>query len=420
MPSHTSLDPCGSREWSSTNYSYIKATGETSHWVVSGALGASFRRRKAKSWVNTPNFRQLIASGSKLPDNPFYFELVTVGHSNVAMVKVRDWGASIDTSIYRMPQAPMAHEPSTDWTIDTTSLSFKVLDRAKGEQFNVPVAIGEGRETIKMVSSSIGSLVNAARSLKRGNFLKAARDLGCKPLSKTARKKLSRQRAIEPTKAFANAWLAMSYGWIPLMGSVFDAVLLYRDRASQLSRQLATVTARARKSWTVYSENQLLHTTASGSYDSCFGTVVKDYHETARMAWVCSPTGANFSGQLGLLNPLEVAWELVPLSFVADWFIPIGDYFSSLDVPYRFTHQGGTIGRRLDATATCYQTSFDSRYRWSGITGLYSKVVKVERIPLLSIPLPRLSDLSLDPELGAKRITSGLSLLRQLLSSPKR
>lgn len=34
--------------------------------------------------------------------------------------------------------------------------------------------------------------------------------------------------------------------------------------------------------------------------------------------------------RLGALNPLSVVWELVPFSFVADWFINIGDCISEL------------------------------------------------------------------------------------------
>lgn len=33
--------------------------------------------------------------------------------------------------------------------------------------------------------------------------------------------------------------------------------------------------------------------------------------------------------QFGLANPTAVAWELVPFSFVADWFVGIGDYLAA-------------------------------------------------------------------------------------------
>jgi hypothetical protein len=33
---------------------------------------------------------------------------------------------------------------------------------------------------------------------------------------------------------------------------------------------------------------------------------------------------------LGLINPLSVAWEVVPFSFVIDWFIPVNKWLNSL------------------------------------------------------------------------------------------
>lgn len=36
---------------------------------------------------------------------------------------------------------------------------------------------------------------------------------------------------------------------------------------------------------------------------------------------------------LGLVNPLSLAWELLPMSFVVDWFIPIGGFLRQLTAP---------------------------------------------------------------------------------------
>lgn len=52
---------------------------------------------------------------------------------------------------------------------------------------------------------------------------------------------------------------------------------------------------------------------------------------------------------MGLTNPLEVTWELLPFSFVADWFLPIGDYVSILDSTLGYILKGGTntVSRRI-------------------------------------------------------------------------
>jgi len=70
---------------------------------------------------------------------------------------------------------------------------------------------------------------------------------------------------------------------------------------------------------------------------------------------------------LGLYDPLSVAWELVPFSFVADWFIPIGTYLDNLAaIPnisaltwvcnIRF-YSGSGIGYSVDASGNNYKGS---------------------------------------------------------------
>lgn len=39
----------------------------------------------------------------------------------------------------------------------------------------------------------------------------------------------------------------------------------------------------------------------------------------------------NFAANTGIINPLAVAWEVIPYSFVVDWFLPVGNFLNSLD-----------------------------------------------------------------------------------------
>lgn len=50
--------------------------------------------------------------------------------------------------------------------------------------------------------------------------------------------------------------------------------------------------------------------------------------------------------QLGLTNPAQLAWELVPFSFVVDWFIPVGDFFAQLDATLGWSYRGGTYSEK--------------------------------------------------------------------------
>lgn len=49
--------------------------------------------------------------------------------------------------------------------------------------------------------------------------------------------------------------------------------------------------------------------------------------------------------QLGITNPLEIAWELTTLSFVVDWFLPIGNYLGALDAARGYSFIAGTVSK---------------------------------------------------------------------------
>lgn len=56
--------------------------------------------------------------------------------------------------------------------------------------------------------------------------------------------------------------------------------------------------------------------------------------------------------KLGLINPLEVAWEMTPWSFVVDWLLPVGNWISA------FTADAGlTYKRGVKTTITEYHTT---------------------------------------------------------------
>lgn len=53
---------------------------------------------------------------------------------------------------------------------------------------------------------------------------------------------------------------------------------------------------------------------------------------------------------LSSTNLFVTAWELVPASFIVDWFIQVGDFLASLATPNYSFSEGATLSRRLDQT----------------------------------------------------------------------
>lgn len=109
--------------------------------------------------------------------------------------------------------------------------------------------------------------------------------------------------------------------------------------------------------------------------------------------------------QCGLINPLSVAWELVPFSFVVDWFLPIGTYINSM------SDYAGT--RRTNV----YQTTFSKTkgtilYPNDG-KKLEDEAIRCQRV--LTVPkLPPLWALDLKLNQSKTHVANALALILAL------
>lgn len=116
----------------------------------------------------------------------------------------------------------------------------------------------------------------------------------------------------------------------------------------------------------------------------------------------------------GVTNPLLVAWELVPFSFVVDWAIPVGAWLESLDAMLGY-------GECYTCTATL------TRATWIGEGLDYIKpdglkrtsdwqesqeVVRVDRSASAGVPLPKHPGFKNPASLG--HMANGLALLTQV------
>jgi hypothetical protein len=64
---------------------------------------------------------------------------------------------------------------------------------------------------------------------------------------------------------------------------------------------------------------------------------------------------------IGLINPSTVVWELIPFSFVVDWFLPIGNFLHGLSALTGTSTQQGCYGyvQRMDYTMTSSNSRTD-------------------------------------------------------------
>jgi hypothetical protein len=116
---------------------------------------------------------------------------------------------------------------------DELAMIGNLINSIKGHQFNLGVAVAEGKQTVSLVVSTLGKLVNVVRSLKKGRFDLALRHLGGSP-SKHKQLYPSRKMRSDPrsltSKDISASWLELQYGWTPLLSDVYQAENLPKRR----------------------------------------------------------------------------------------------------------------------------------------------------------------------------------------------
>lgn len=179
--------------------------------------------------------------------------------------------------------------------------NVKALNKLGGNKQQVLVDLLESRQTFQMLYQTSLKLYDALMLIKRGRPQNALNRLGLNPVD------------ILSGKTLADGWLQYKYGWKPLVDSIYGYQELLKD------------------DWEV---NRVINARGTQRFD--YSKVVSDgqggEHEyfgyggytTHYRASVKRPALGELNA-LGALNPVSVAWEVIPYSFVVDWFVPVGD-----------------------------------------------------------------------------------------------
>lgn len=121
---------------------------------------------------------------------------------------------------------------------------------------------------------------------------------------------LTRHQASE---RIAGEWLQVQYGIMPIMYSVQDVVKVLQGMEDKYATTRATVDGSISNPDLSAATGSYFHEVASGSLQS---------RVTARGHWTSG--SLHTFDRIGF-NPFTTAWELVPFSFVIDWFLNVGD-----------------------------------------------------------------------------------------------
>lgn len=175
------------------------------------------------------------------------------------------------------------------------------------------VNLAERKQAMGMVVGRLNSLYQFSRRLRKLDFGGAVKALGVEPPNKGWRPR---------SRHYGGMWLEYHFGWEPLVKDIqstmkildspipykrvsasgkasFDQSIVTQDINTDFFRRYATVTRR-------------------NTVQVKFGARVE-----------CVNPNLHLAESMGLINPLILAWELIPFSFVVDWFTGVGNYLQS-------------------------------------------------------------------------------------------
>jgi hypothetical protein len=176
----------------------------------------------------------------------------------------------------------------------------KALNQLANQKADIGSNIAEGKQTLGLVAQSCSQVWKAMLALKRREFKRVASELGMSWSS------------VLTGKFPANRWLEYQFGWKPLLQDIKNGYDRFHE---SVSKDL------------LVSGSGGMHAERNGEFTlgEFSGPWSVNEKASCRIDAHIDIPEMRQANQWNLINPLSVAWELVPWSFAVDWFIPVGN-----------------------------------------------------------------------------------------------
>jgi hypothetical protein len=350
------------------------------------------RRRKPPGWI--PPTHYFLSSIHRRGSQGIYGTINTVTNAGFkytgAVVGASGSPWSVDAVTNPSQTVDVAGEKAT--LINEALIECR--SNLKDMKVDLGTAFGERNQTARLIGDTASRLARAVRNLRRGQIRNAMRDLG-----------ILNKKGTPRGSNWTKNWLELQYGWKPLLSDVFGAC----DALSKRGKDDWMVTAKgnaSRKPFGSYVNADMEASWRTGVSRYELGVLIR--------ADACPSTAFSSLSSVGVLNPLNVAWELVPYSFVVDWFLPIGGWISSLDATVGFEFRGvsQTYFELIDSQASGQTHKSEvSKNLFINEWNATKRQVTVDRTVLSSLPRAGFPSFKNPVSLG--HMANGLSLLAQ-------
>lgn len=300
----------------------------------------------------------------------------------------------------------------------------KLLLEIKGQKVNLSQAFAERQQTIDLVAGitdDIYKKILAFRSLKGAKWWSKFKKMMAKqrasnptvPLSRYVTN-LTRPVPVRPRKQrrprkgadltderITQDWLAFQYGLLPLMSDAYGIMAALDEREKADSHFY--------RSYQKTKVGQLINAEREDLYQMYVlrANGINVIYRTSTFYGVSAECQFEIEndlianlGSLGVINPAVLAWELLPFSFVVDWFLPVGNYLNAMDATAGWKFLSGSVSKvaKLEGSIVGMRSTFwhhlpkGMSAEVENLSRAPSRLFKFERQVMSNFPGPRMPE----------------------------
>lgn len=248
----------------------------------------------------------------------------------------------------------LAAQGDTD-PLGTRSLAYaRAYDRFVSKMkrnAQLGVGLAEVSSSFTMIRNRSIQLLGALSALRRRDFQGLALSLNLVKEEKKDRARIVWNRQSFRTATLANLLLEYQFGWAPLVADIAAAVNVLQSDFSDIP---ITGIGTANDS---YSSMTYPFSGASQKTQLSVKSRV-----VVRAVVIPSNPNLALANQLGFVNPVSVAWQVLPASFLFDWFLPVGRFLESYSDFWGFSVLRTSVSHKLEVTRSYDTITPDDGY----------------------------------------------------------
>jgi len=317
--------------------------------------------------TKTPNYRQLIKLKQPLPFHPYFCESYVATDPKVltynGMRNCRDAGYPIRAFPSEWLDSGAA---GVSWNDAFILLNNRMAMKSHQIEINLGETLGEWHQTYQTIRTAIRSINDAYKALKKKDLEGVTRALFGTHKDKSVRDLIKDPLQID---------LAIKFGIKPVLEVVYDSMQKWETGLKRSNTRVVRCSLPPID--LPYSTSAFGYYFSGGSLSVSGRSIIHYGVENPIMADLQS---------LNLTNPAMVAYELMTLSFVLDWFVPIGKFIQCVAPPAGLRFIDGSMSMTAVGSGY-YKVTIppNGGLGWDS-TMVFSEYTRKERRPLSSFP----------------------------------